>query len=188
MEYIRKFKNVDLSDPKLLYMFIVSEDMKKLFGAGEINSDASPRLEFMAPKVMYTTDPMISKNILANAWISPDIEKTFNEIINSIDQQLNFLAYAISVHLETYNIVCPAGATPQQKQRFLSLVDKYCAENIIMEPFSSAELNQRCLATQIEKVRSNIDRMPDKALSYKFLADQYQAKGDWDNSVTYYSK
>ncbi|KUG23053.1 hypothetical protein ASZ90_007162 [hydrocarbon metagenome] len=188
MEYIRKFKNLELSDPKLLYMFIVSEDMQRLFGDGEINSDATPMLEYMAPKVMYADDPMIHKNILANAWISPDIEKTFNEIINNVDQQLNFLAYTISVHLETHNIVCPAGATPAQKERFLSLVDKYCAENIITEPFTSDEVNKRCIETQIEKVKKNIDRMPDKALSYRFLANQYQAKGDWDNSVIYYTK
>jgi tetratricopeptide (TPR) repeat protein len=137
---------------------------------------------------MYTDDPMIHKNILANAWISPDIEKTFNEIINNVDQQLNFLSYAISVHLETRNIVCPAGATPSQKERFLNLVDKYCAENIIIEPFSSDEVNKRCIKTQIDKVKNNIDLMPDKALSYRFLANQYQAKGDWDNSVIYYAK
>jgi len=188
IEYIRKFKNVDLSDSKLLYMFIVSENMQKLFGAGEINSDAAPRLEYTAPKVMYADDPMIHKNILANAWVSPEIEKTFNEITNSIDQQLNFLAYAISVHLETHNIVCPTGATPPQKERFSSLIDKYCAENIIEESFSSAKLNQRCISIQIEKIKNNIDRLPDKALPYKFLADQYQAKGEWANSVIYYSK
>lgn len=188
MEHIRKFKNLELSDPKLLYMFIVSEDMQRLFGDGEINSDATPLLEYMAPKVMYTDDPMIHKNILANAWISPEIEKTFNEIINNVDQQLNFLAYTISVHLETHNIVCPAGATPAQKERFLSLVDKYCAENIITEPFRSDEVNKRCIETQINKVKNNIDSLPDKALSYRLLANQYQAKDDLDNSVIYYTK
>ena len=30
--------------------------------------------------------------------------------------------------------------------------------------------------------------MPDKAFSYKFLADLYQAKDEWDNSVIYYSR
>lgn len=188
MEHIRKFKNLELSDPKLLYMFIVSEDMQRLFGDGEINSDATPLLEYMAPKVMYTDDPMIHKNILANAWISPEIEKTFNEIINNVDQQLNFLAYTISVHLEAHNIVCPAGATPAQKERFLSLVDKYCAENIITEPFRSDEVNKRCIETQINKVKNNIDSLPDKALSYRLLANQYQAKDDLDKSVIYYTK
>lgn len=187
-EYIRNFKNVDLSDTKLLYMFIVSEDMQKLFGAGEIHSDASPRLEYMAPKVMYADDPMIHKNILANAWVSPDTEKIFNEIINSIDQQLNFLAYAISVHLDIHSITCPAGASLQQKARFLNLIDKYCSDNILTEPFRSVELNQRCISTQIEKVKRNINIMPDKSRSYKFLADQFQARGEWDNSIIYYSK
>lgn len=188
IEYIRKLKNVDLSDTRLLYMFIVSEDMQKLFGPGQIHSDAIPRLEFMAPKAMYADDPMIYKNILANAWVSPDTERIFDQISKSIDEQLNFLAYAISVHLDVHNIACPAGATPLQKKRFLNLIDKYCSENILTEPFNSAEVNQRCISTQIEKVKNNIDRMPNKALSYKFIADQYQAQENWDNSLIYYSK
>jgi spermidine synthase len=75
-----------------------------------------------------------------------------------------------------------------QKKRFFNLIDKYCADNIITEPFVSAEMNQRCISTQIEKVRSNIDRIPDKALSYKFLADLYQEKGELENSIIYYSR
>jgi spermidine synthase len=188
MEYIRKFKNVNLSDPKLLYMFIVSEDMQKLFGNGRINSDASPRLEYMAPKVMYAEDPMIYKNILANAWVNPETERIFDQISKNIDQQINFFAYAISVHMNVNNVVCPVGATGLQKKRFLNLIEKYCADNIIKEPFSSVEANQRCILTQIEKIKSNIDRTTDKSISYKFLADLYQAKGALDDSIIYYSK
>ncbi len=188
MEQIRKFRNVNLADSRLLYLFIVSEDMQKLFGEGEIHSDATPRLEFMAPRSMYVNDPMIVKNLEQNTWLSPKTSSMIQEITGSIDQQIDLIAYSLSVNLKTHKIECPAGASARQRERFFSLIEKHCAENDIAESMRSTEVNQKCTSLQIKRLENDIERMPEKGLSYMFLADLYQEKEAWSKAMTYYGK
>ena len=63
--YANKSRNFNLTDNKLIYKLIVSEDLKKLFGEGPINTDNYPKLEFSAPNLLYTYDKMIKENILS---------------------------------------------------------------------------------------------------------------------------
>ncbi|MHC4418805.1 MAG: spermidine synthase, partial [Planctomycetota bacterium] len=63
LPFISRLKNVALSDPKLLYRLIVSEDLRNLFGVGPINTDNFPLLEFAAPKLMYQSDPELIRKI-----------------------------------------------------------------------------------------------------------------------------
>jgi spermidine synthase len=71
LPYIQESKNVVLSDPKLLYRLIVTEDFQRLFGEGPVNTDGWPLLEFVAPKLMYRDDPMIRRNIYSERWLTP---------------------------------------------------------------------------------------------------------------------
>jgi spermidine synthase len=61
--HARRSKNISLSDPRLLYRLIVSEDLQGLFGQGPVNTDSRPRLEFSAPRLIYQDDPAIRRNI-----------------------------------------------------------------------------------------------------------------------------
>jgi spermidine synthase len=187
IQYIRGLKNVTLNDPKLLYRFIVSEDMQKLFGEGTVHSDAFPRLEYMAPKVMYVNDPLIQENLSRNAWISFETEKIFNGYVK-IDQQIDFYAFALSVGMIVSEMACPEGASPSQRKRFFDLVDRYCTHHIPVEPFRNFDVNKRCAFSQIKRIENNINEIQDKALSYRLLADGYQINEDWEKASAYYSK
>lgn len=188
MQYVQKSKNVVLADAKMLYRFVVSEDLPALFGQGEIHSDTWPRLEYAAPKIMYSSDPMIFKNIAAKAMVTLETKKMHQEMNNDLDKVIDVSAYDMSVHLP-FRQLNLSGATPSQRERYFKLVDKYCAENILdYSVLTDAMTRQRCLSAQIETMNRNIDRVPDKARSYLILAQLYRNKGDLKDAASYYSK
>ncbi|MHC4105422.1 MAG: fused MFS/spermidine synthase, partial [Planctomycetota bacterium] len=63
LEYAQQSNNVTILNPRLLYRFIIYEELQRLFGPGPVNTDSWPRLEFAAPKLMYHEDQMIRRNI-----------------------------------------------------------------------------------------------------------------------------
>ncbi len=188
MVYARQSKNMTLQDSQLLYGIVVSEDLPRLFGPGQIHSDARPRLEYAAPKSLYYSDPQIEANLQMNAWVSPETERETIRINESIDQKIDLFAYFLSVHVILDDMDCPAGANPVQKERFYKLTDDYCAHNLVMPPFKSIDLRQRCKAVQIDTIETHIDQMPDKAVSYAHLARLYESNKNWEKAANFYSK
>ncbi|MHC4635757.1 MAG: tetratricopeptide repeat protein, partial [Planctomycetota bacterium] len=186
---IQQSKNVALSDPKLLYRLIVSEDLQRLFGPGPINTDSRPRLEFAAPKLMYHSGPMIMRNIQSKKWLTPETRNTIQQVTTGVDAQIDFAAYALSIYLPFRDMVDLSKATPSQKERFFKLMETYCADNSVdFAIFKNDELKQRCRSVQIEAIESRIALMPDKAASYFYLADLYFEKGMLDEAVANCSK
>jgi spermidine synthase len=187
--YAQKSKNINLSDPRLLYRLIVSEDLQGLFGHGPVNTDNWPRLEFAAPRLMYTSAPTIVESIHSRRRLSPATAGIIREITTDIDAQIDFAGYAFSVYAPFGNMVDISKATPAQRERFLKLLEAYCAENVV-EPscFNNDELLRRCRSIQIKTIEENIDLMPDKALSYFYLGDIYLAEGMLDEAIAIYSK
>jgi spermidine synthase len=185
---VQQSKNVTLSDPKVLYRLIVSEDLQKLFGHGTINTDNRPILEFAAPKMMYISDPMIRKKIESKKRVSPETANLIEQVTTNVDEQISYAAYALSIYNLFRDMVDLPKATQSQKERFLNLMATYCADNPIKYSiFSNDELKQRCRTIQIETIQNNIDQMPDKALSYFYLADLYRAKGMLDEALANYA-
>ena len=188
MVYARQSKNMMLQDSRLLYGIVVSEDLSRLFGPGQIHSDARPRLEYAAPKSLYYSDPQIEANLQMNAWVSPETERETIQINESIDQKIDLFAYFLSVHVILDDMDCPVGANPLQRERFYKLADDYCARNLVMPPFKNVDLRQRCKAVQIDTLEKHIDRMPDKAVSYAYLARLYEGNKNWEKAAIFYSK
>jgi spermidine synthase len=183
--YIQKSKNVTLLDPKLLYRLIISEDIQQLFGPGPVNTDSRPRLEFAAPKLMYYTDPVISENIQPKRRLSAETEEIIQQITTNVDAQIDFAVYALSLHEPFVDMVDLSKATLSQKERFLQLMDEYCANNPIdYAVFKDNDLKQRYLTIQIEAIENKINIIPDKAFSYYWLAKLYRRKAMIDKAIT----
>ncbi|MBW2031621.1 MAG: hypothetical protein JRJ31_21410, partial [Deltaproteobacteria bacterium] len=68
--FARRSKNLSLKNYRSLYELIVSEDLRGLFGDGRINTDDWPRLEFSAPKLMHTNDPVIVRRLREKRWLT----------------------------------------------------------------------------------------------------------------------
>ncbi|MHC4160053.1 MAG: tetratricopeptide repeat protein, partial [Planctomycetota bacterium] len=184
LSYARQSENITLADPKLLYRLVVSEDLRELFGRGTVNTDSWPRLEFIAPKLMYFDDPKITGNIRSRKWLSPQTKRIAQQITTDVDLQIDFAAYALSVYEPFHDMVDLSQATPSQKERFYKLVETYCANNMIdYGILEDEQLKQRCRSVQIEVIEDRIDSMPDKALSYLYLAGLYHKKNMLDEAI-----
>lgn len=176
---VKRSKNINLSDPKLLYVLVVSEALPKLFGDGPVNTDNQPRLEFAAPRLMYhLIDTTISETIRNKKWFSTETREMIRRIATDVDAQIEVARYSLSVYSPFDNMVNLHKAAAAQKDRFFKLMEAYCAKNPIEYSVfnNNEELKQKCLSVQIEVLRNNIENMPDKTLSYLYLGNLYHMR------------
>ena len=187
--YTNKSPNIKLSDPKLLYRHVVSEDLNKLFGGGPKNDDDYPHLEFAAPKLMHFGDPSIKKNLQMNNWFSDETSKALMEVYGNVDYQIEFAKYAASLYSSFVDLVEMEKATEKQKEEFLQLIDDYCLNNVMdLSIIKNDTLKQRCRQRQIEAIQSRIDTLPEKALAYFYLGELYSQEGKLTEAAENYKQ
>jgi spermidine synthase len=187
ISYTRQSKDVTLTDPRLLYRLIVSEDLQKLFGQGPINTDNRPRLEFAAPRLMYRDDTEIRSNLISKVWLRPETKSIVEQAVSDVNEQIDFAAYALSVNAPFKNMVDLSKTTAAQKERFFKLAEAYCARDMVdFALFGSEELTERCREIQIDRIEKNIELMPSKSYSYFYLADLYSEQNKLDKAVANY--
>ena len=189
--HVGKSKNVTLTDPRLLYRLIVSEDLQGLFGQGLINTDNRPWLEFAAPRLMYQDDLQISKKVQANRRIglSAETRNIIQQIAANADSRIDFAAYALSLFAPFRDMVDLSNVTPLQKERFLKLMEIYSANNKLdYSIFKDNELKQRCLSIQIDVIENKIDLLPDRSASLSYLGSLYNMKGRASEAIGYYTE
>ena len=180
--FVQKSTNVDLEDPRLLYRMILSQNLPVIFGPGEIHTDNRPRLEFTAPKLMYLDGlrTQISERFHSQSWPSLPTEtvEVTRQVVENADSQIDFAAYALSVHSPFRGMMNPAQATVGQRDRLVDMVINYCAQNEVEHSiFEDTELEQRCRAIQIDIIEKKMDRLPDRLLSYSYLGTLYNLNG-----------
>jgi spermidine synthase len=189
LRYINRSKNITLPDARLFYRLVASEDPQTLFGPGRVNTDNRPVLEFAAPKLMYRVDPMIIKSIRAERRLMPETINIIQHVTADVDLQIGFADFAFSVYEPFPEMVDLAQAAPAQQERFFTLLDSYCANNPVDYAFFKDEhVKERCRSVQIKALESKIDGLPDKALSYSYLADLYNEQGMLDETIANYYK
>ncbi len=175
LAYIKKSRNVRLTDEKSLYALVVAENLEELFGEGPVNTDSRPRLEFQAPRLVHKSQAAeIRKEIDAGRKYSDGTLAVFRELAADVDAQIDFAAYALSVHEAYRDMIALPEATPEQRARFFDLMASYCAENPIdYSVFKDEELKRRCRAVQIEALRKVAPSAPDRAASFFHLGSLF---------------
>jgi spermidine synthase len=189
--YARKSRNVILTDPRLVYKLILSEDLKRLFGPGNVNTDSRPRLEFAAPKLMYHDDERISKKLESakQTTLGTRTRNILRQVNGSVDFQIDVVAYALSIFSPFRDMFDLSGATVLQKDRLFELLEGYCLENEVdYSIFNEHELKQRCLSTQIESIQRNKALLQGSSHSCVYLAGLYNMAGDRPQAIRYYTE
>ena len=178
--YVQRSANVDLRDPRLLMRLVVSENLGALFGPGEFHTDRHPLLEFAAPRLMYRTERQIFEKIQLRGpqSLSAASRAFMRQMEIDVDLQVDFAAYALSVFNPFRNMVDLALANPSQRERFFDLMGGYCAVNEVdYAIFTDNGILQRCASIQIDTLRKNIDRLPDRSASLSYLGNLYALTG-----------
>jgi spermidine synthase len=189
LSYVRQSENITLSDPRILYRLVLSEDLRTLFGAGPANTDNWPVLEFTAPRLMHHVDAVIGKNILSEKRLMPETINIIRQLGEDVEARIDFAVFAFSVHGPFPKMIDLTNASPSQEKRFFELLDTYCANNPVdYSILKDEQLEQRCRAVQIKAIQARIDSVPDKAASYFYLANLYDDQDMLDEAIACYSK
>ena len=189
ISHTRQSKNISLSDPKLLYRLIVSENLQSLFGIGPVDTDTRPLLEFAAPRLINYRDPEVREKLRSREQFREESKEIIQQVTSDIDAQIDFADFAFSVHEPFHGMVDFDNASRSQKIRFFSLVENYCANNILDDSaIRNEDIIRRCRWAQMETIENNIDHLPDKALSYAYLAELYLSEGLLNKAIVNYTK
>jgi spermidine synthase len=173
-QFAQKSRNMTLPNPKTLYWLVITEDIGigGLYEPGEINTDAWPRLEFVAPKTMFIDDPAIRGNIDARRSYRAETLRVIRELIPDVNAQMDFTALVFSLNNPTSNMVNFAKATPEQMQRCVKIVTDYCASHIMDYSILQDEsLKQKCRSIQIKAIAEKLNTLEDKASAYYTLGE-----------------
>jgi len=177
LPFIQRSTNVTCPNPDVLCTLVVSEDLPRLFGDGPINTDAHPRLEFAAPRLIYTVDtedPAIPATVRKRAWLSPNVVQRAKHVHTDIDGQIDLAAYAFSLHWPFPKMVDLSKATPAQREQFGRLAEAYAADHpLVFSILGDKTLEQRCRLAQIRGIEAKMDSAPDKAIAYHHLGGLY---------------
>jgi spermidine synthase len=161
LQYANRSRNVALNHHHVFYHLIVSEDLQRLFGDGPINTDARPWLEFSAPKLMHTNDPMIGRELESKRWLSEETLDIIREDAEDVDFQIAFAEFALSIlrpEVGFQNLVNLSKAAPDQIERFQKVIKNFCENNIVTDftTFGDEGLKRDCITTQIETIEQRI--------------------------------
>jgi tetratricopeptide (TPR) repeat protein len=182
--FVQNSKNISLSDPRLLYRLIVSEDLESLFGPGPVNTDSRPLLEFSAPKLIYQNDPVIAAKIQSGIKFKTATQNIIHQVTTDIEDQIDFAAYALSLYSPFVDMVDLSRAVPSQKERYWGLLETHYTNNMLDKlVLSDSDLMRRCRLAQIKNLEERIDHLPDKALSYAHLGNLYLEENMLEQSI-----
>jgi spermidine synthase len=184
-------RNVVLNHPQVLTRLVVSENLRALFGAGDVHTDGHPRLEFVAPRLMYHKTRQIYDRIQSKKTegLSAETRNTVRRLEADVDAQIDFAAFALSVYSPFGNMVELARAGESQKRRFVDLMEGYCAENELdYAVIRDGELRRRCLSIQIDRLENRMNRLPNRAASLTYLAGLYAMQGQPAKAITCYKE
>ena len=193
LPYAQKSKNTTILNHKLFYNLVVSEDAEKLFGNGLINTDSRPWLEFSAPKLLYSNDATIQINLMSNRWLNEKTKMIVQKNLSDIDTQIDFAAYAFSFGGWDGGFEHPidfSHATPEQKKRFLKLVETYCAKNVVTRfNITDIDLRRKCLAIQEAAIRRKVGGLKEKQVPLnEYLGRLYLQSGEADEGIHFFNK
>ncbi|MCF8110771.1 MAG: fused MFS/spermidine synthase [Desulfobacteraceae bacterium] len=192
IDYARRSSNIELARPKLLLRLIVSEDLSRLFGPGPINTEDLPLLEYSAPRLMYRgkeTQEVLLEKLKDRAWLSPDTASAAGRIRESVEDQIDFAEFALSVYSPFKGMVDLSRADSEQKKRFEALLADYCRENPMdLNLVKDRKIARRLHAIQIDSIKSKLPEIKYKAPARSYLASLLDEAGRTGEAAEHYQK
>jgi len=190
LPFARQSSNIDLAYPELFYPLIISENLRALFGPGPINTEDRPLLEYAAPKLMYqgaAAQQILVGRLAERSRISAALQEGTRQIRQSVDAQIDFAAYALSVHAPFMNMVDLSTAPPAQKKRYTALLEGYCRANPIdFELIQDPALVRHLRDIQIAAIASKMPTMQSNVSAHLYLAQLYADNGRSQDAIDSY--
>jgi spermidine synthase len=187
IKYAHRSKNIYLPNPRLPYRMIITEDLKRLFGPGLLHTDNWPRLEFAAPKKLYTRDVYIQERMSERWWLSSQT-KGIIEASSRMDGLLDMLEFSASAYHPLFRTVDLDHATPSQRDRHLGILKAYCNEALVTDydMFADSTMKAACAELQAARIREHLAQNPEDAQAYCHLGQALVEMGRMEEAVAHY--
>jgi len=189
LKYAQKSKNMNLVNSRLFYNLIVSEDLRKLFGKGPINTDNNSALEFSAPKLLQANFSFvdIAEKITSKAWVSDRTKKIVYENHVDMNAAIDYSAYLLSLAIISKEMPLASKMNSIQKERFAKYIIDYCSLNEVSD-FSfirDSEIRMRGVKAYLASVEKTLDSVYDKGSVYNYIALTYFDNNMYDEALEY---
>lgn len=192
ISYTRKTDNMDLAYPELLYRMIVSENLDEVFGPGPMNKVNRPLLEYAAPRLMHQGEEVqlaLLRRLLDRRRLSPETRLNFEAMLESVDAQIDFAAYALSVYSPFEGMVDLSSAAREQRDRYEALLEEYCSRNPLdFDLIEDERQTRRLRLVQIESIKRRLPSMEYKASAHIYLGSLLAEEGELEEAVVHYRK
>jgi len=184
LKYAQKSKIMKLSDPRLLYHLLVTEDLADMFGPGPLHTDDRPRLEYAAPRQLHRQDSSIEEEMARRGRLSSRSQAVLAETADP-DSLIDLAEFAASVYSPSFPPLDLTGADQQQQSRYYRVVEDYCAGVLVQDYGVLADHWARslCVHRQIDQITKHLESWPQDAAAYHDLGLAYAQKGDLDAAV-----
>ncbi|MFP4572513.1 MAG: tetratricopeptide repeat protein [Desulfobacterales bacterium] len=190
IDYAQRSSNIKLARPELLLRLIVSEDLQRLFRPGPVNTENLPLLEYSAPRLMYhgkQTQMVLLGKLENRAWISPDTASAAKRIRESVDDQVDFAEFSLSVYSPFNGMVDLDRADSGQRERFEDLLSGYCRENPMdLNLVEDTEIARRLHTIQVDSIKNKLPEIIHKAPAHSYLASLFDEAGMSKEAVKHY--
>ncbi len=183
---LQKSPNLVVEDPRLLYRFMVSDNLQTLFGQGPVHTDDHPILEFLAPQRMHLKEESVERELSERRTLSDDIQDVMRAVLD-VEGQLAFTKLVLSVYAPFLEMVDLDEASEEQRERYFQMMLEYSRKTLLGEYdiFNDEELKQAAMEIQISILKDKLQQVPDRLNSYKFLTSAYGFLEDFDQAIHY---
>ncbi len=192
LPYAAQSMNIKLPAPELLYNLIVSENLRRLFGSGTINTDNFPHLEYAAPKLLHYTKSAeeIADMLKSNQWVSSSTMRVKEINQADLERMIQWDTFCFAFNLPDNKIPDLSKATADQKKRYMQLLESYCSETPIHD-FSFLNdpgMKNSCINAHLNSIDQRAESSPDKTEHYYYMGWVCNSNGLPYDAARYFIK
>jgi tetratricopeptide (TPR) repeat protein len=141
--------------------------------------------------MMYVDDPRIREHMATFVHMGPDIRRAKLDIAGSVDLQLDFVEFQLSMHSVNIGVVPDMDhASPEQRERFSKLIKIYArAYPMDYSIIKDADMQHMCREVQIQAIREHLDQLADHSTRFSahcWLAMLYAEDQQYEPAEHFY--
>jgi len=165
--FAQRSRNVIFPSTDFLVHLILTEDLPHLFGIGSLHTDNRPRLEFAAPRTLYSGTLDIDRAAAGHRRLST-ASQVLRDARSDPDTLLDLVAFSASANVPMFNVLPVAALNASQQQRYRQIITDYCrrilipAYGVIGDP----ALKLCCADIQAEGIRRKLQTAEPRAMDH----------------------
>ena len=183
--FARASRLVDFPEVEFLSHLVVTEDIGALFGSGPIHTDNRPRLEFAAPRTLYSGALNIDALLSEKRRLTPGTRRIV-EAFSDAKTFLDLVEFSASANVPMFDVLPWGKLGPEEKIRYRGIVTDYCSR--VLTPaydiFGAGELKTCCGEIQASAIQNKIAEMGGYPHDYYNLALALIAAGQRSDAVS----